>query len=52
MIDRSLRAVKLASNYGVIGYKEKYYPNSSFKIAEIYAKKFQESIKNLGAILI
>lgn len=52
MIDRCLRAVKSASTHGVACYNDRSYPFSSIVAAELYAKKFFEFIKNLGAALV
>lgn len=52
MIDQCLRAVKLATDHGVILYKGKYYPTSSFKAAQHYREKFFCLLNDLGSVVI
>lgn len=51
MVDRALRATKLASTHGVGEYKNKLYPLTTLKIAKHYCDSFLKEYKNLGAIL-
>lgn len=52
MIDRALKAIKMASTYGVVEYKGKYIPASSLFSGEYFSKKFKESMSDIGAMVI
>lgn len=51
MIDRALRATKIANTHGVIDIDNKLYPLAAFNIAKIYCDLFLNSYKSIGTIV-
>ncbi len=52
MIDRALRATKAASTHGLIEYENKFYPLSTFKVAQHYHNEFMHMFNSLGSIIV
>lgn len=51
MIDRALRAIKIAATHGVIEYNGNLYPLTSLKVAEHYYNSFFKEYNRLGCII-
>lgn len=51
MIDRALRATKIASTHGVVEVNDRLYPLTSFTIAKLYCQQFLNEYRNLGTII-
>lgn len=51
MIDRALRAIKIAATHGVIEYNGNLYPLTSLKVAEHYYSSFFKEYNRLGCII-
>jgi len=50
-VDRSIRAVKSAIDFGVVFYNGKMYPNSTLETASMLSKKFLETLDEVGALV-
>jgi chaperonin GroEL (HSP60 family) len=51
MIDRALRATKVAATHGVVEINNKLYPLATFNIAKTYYNLFLKEYRDLGAII-
>lgn len=51
MIDRALRATKVAATHGVVEINNKLYPLATFNIAKTYYNLFLKEYRDLGAIV-
>jgi len=50
-VDRSIRAVKSAIDFGVTIYNGKMYPCSTLETADMLSKKFLETLDEVGALV-
>lgn len=51
MIDRCLKAIKVALTYGVVEHDGMTLPSSSLYAGKYYSDKFKETFQNLGALI-
>jgi hypothetical protein len=51
-IDKTLRAVQMAKNFGIIEIDEKIFPVSSIAAGRFFSRKFQDTISDLGCVII